>query len=136
MPRVAGKRLVGLKRPTAGALDRWTVGNRVAEGHAKFDNVRPGRRQSREDRRRGLAVRVAGHDESQKRGAAFGGDLLKAQIEACGHRLLVTTMPISAKAKPTGCDREAASLAAPNKTGLSTGVGNFDRGPKTSCQRR
>jgi hypothetical protein len=36
-------------------------------------------------------------------------------------------MTVSAKAKPTGCDREALSLPARNKTGLSTGAGNFDR---------
>src|SRR5580692_11017954 len=45
------QRLVGLERPTAGALNRGTVRNRVAKGHAKFDNVRAGRWQGGKDRR-------------------------------------------------------------------------------------
>src|SRR5580704_4727330 len=108
------ERLVGLQRSAAGALNRRAVRNRVAKRHAEFDNVRAGRWQGGKDSRGGLGVRIAGHDEGQKRGPAFGCDPLKAQIEACGHELLVTTMTISAKAGA----RRASSLAVRNKPPL------------------
>jgi hypothetical protein len=49
-----------------------------------------------------MSAPAAGKDESQKRSPAFGGDPLKAQIEAWGHFVARTTATCIAKAGPEG----------------------------------
>ena len=68
-----------------GQLDRRAIGHRIGKRHAEFDNVGTGRRQSLHDRQRRLEIRIACHEIGDQRWAAFGCQIGKSFVHACGH---------------------------------------------------
>ncbi len=74
--------LLGFQRADVGQLNRRAVGHRVGEGHAQLDHVGAGRRQTLEDRQRGVITRVAGGDEGHQGRAVLFFQLRKAGLQA------------------------------------------------------
>ncbi|MCY1449572.1 hypothetical protein D9M71_663190 [compost metagenome] len=78
--------LAGFQGAQGGELNCHAVGHRVGERHAQLDHVGASSRQAFEDLQRGIVARVAGGDEGDQCGAAFGlqfGEALFKTAHAC-----------------------------------------------------